>query len=563
MGRSTSSAKKIRRDAAKSTVPLPVQVIALDEIDPSPINRDAGNIDDLVPSVQEHGVQQPIKVRPRGDRFEIVFGERRFRAAKKVGLKGIPATVEDLTDEEALELRVIENACRVNPHPLEEAEAYEDLLAMKDARGKPFHTAESLAKLVGRSAQYVYAHLKLTALGPAMRKAFRGGELTTSTAFLVARSIPLALQDGALAEFREAFADGDEGAAFPAGELAHLIERKYLTRLDRAPFSLKDAKLVPVAGPCTTCPKRSGNQPGLFDDTPKDTCTDAVCFRSKLSAHRQKLAGDVVANGGTVLTEHQSNEVYQGTVQLPWNSKYVDADSPCYDDPERHTWRTLLGDLCPKPTLATDPTGIPHALLLKAEAVAALKGAGIEFGRPPGSPGGAPAGGNGERPEDAGEGREPIDPSAARAAADVRRATIGNILAAIVAAAEARPADDSTFGSLIFDAMAHGGYHDAVADTVKRRGLERAKGEAPETALAAHARSLDARGLRALILELALARGAYFAWSTKYSERLTAAASAYGVDLAAIEKASGEQVASRRSGRAARKAKKEPAPATP
>jgi hypothetical protein len=139
------------------------------------------------------------------------------------------------------------------------------------------------------------------------------------------------------------------------------------------------------------------------------------------------------------------------------------------------------------------PTGIPRALLLKAEAEAALKGTGIEFGRPPGSLGGAPAGGNGERPEEAGEGREPIDPSAARAAADVR----------------------------------------------KRRGIERGKGEAPETALAAHARSLDASGLRALILELALARGAYFAWSTKYSERVTAAASAYGVDLAAIEKASG------------------------
>ena len=378
----------------------------------------------------------------------------------------------------------------------------------------------------------------------------------------MARSIPLALQEGALAEFREAFADGDEGAAFPAGDLAHLIEQKYLTRLDRAPFSLKDAKLVPEAGPCTTCPKRSGNQPGLFDDTPTDTCTDAVCFRSKLSAHRQKLASDIVANGGTVLTEHQSNEVYQGTAQLPWNSKYVDVDSPCYDDPERHTWRKLLGDLCPKPTLATDPTGVPHALLLKAEAVTALRAAGIEFGRPPGSPGGAPAGGTGERPEDAGEG-ERIDPSVARAAADVRRATISNVLGAIVVTAEARPADDPMFASLIFDAMAHGGYHDAFADTVNRRALERAKGEAPETTLAAHARSLDARGLRALTLELALARGAYFAWSTKYSERLTVAASAYGVDLPAIEKASGEQIASRRAGRAARKAKKEPAPATP
>jgi ParB family transcriptional regulator, chromosome partitioning protein len=565
MSTSTTSAKKARpatRTPAKSEQPLPIQLIALDDIDPSPLNRDSRNIDELVASVREHGVQQPIKLRPQGARFEIVYGERRFRAAKKTGLKAIPATVEKLTDEEAHELRIVENACRENPHPMEEAEAYENLLAMKDARGKPFHTAESLAKLIGRSAQYVYARLKLTALGPAMRKAFWDGELTISAAFLVARAIPFSLQDEALAEFREAFADGEDGAAFPTEDLAHLIEQKYLTRLDRAPFTMKDAKLVPEAGPCTSCPKRSGNQPALFpDDTPKDTCTDAVCFRSKLSAHRQKLAEDVVAKGGVVLTEHQSNEIYKGTVQLPWNSKYVDADVPCYDDPERRTWRRLLGDLSPKPTLATDPTGVPHALLLKSEAVAALEQAGVEFGRPPGTPASVPSAPDGSPADPSGDGerdagRAPIDAAAARAAADVRRATISNVLAAIVAAAEARSADDPTFASLIFDTMAHGGYHDAIADTVKRRGLERGKGEAPETTLTAHARSLDARGLRALILELALARGAYFAWSTKYSERVTAAASAYAVDLAAVEKASGEQIAARRADRAARKSKK-------
>ncbi|WP_242392134.1 ParB/RepB/Spo0J family partition protein [Anaeromyxobacter oryzisoli] len=564
MSTSTTSAKKARsatRAPSKSAQPLPVQLVALDDIDPSPLNRDSRNIDELVASVREHGVQQPIKLRPQGSRFEIVYGERRFRAAKKVGLKAIPATVEKLTDEEAHELRIVENACRENPHPMEEAEAYEDLLAMKGARGKPFHTAESLAELVGRSAQYVYARLKLTALGPAMRKAFWGGELTTGAAFLVARAIPLVLQEEALAEFREAFAEGEEGAAFPTEELAHLIEQKYLTRLDRAPFSLKDAKLVREAGACTTCAKRSGNQPALFpDDTPKDTCTDAVCFRSKLGAHRQKLGEDVVAKGGAVLTEHQSNEIYKGTVQLPWNSKYVDADLPCYDDPERRTWRKLLGDLCPKPTLATDPTGVPHALLLKADALAALEQAGVEFGRrlkapasAPGTPDGLSADTSGEAGQDP---SEPVDAAAARAAALVRRVTISNVLAAIVAAAEARPADDPTFASLIFEAMAHGGYHDAIADTVKRRGLERGKGEAPETTLTAHARSLDGRGLRALILELALARGAYFAWSTKYSERTTAAAAAYAVDLDAIEKASGDQIAARRAERAARKAKK-------
>jgi ParB family transcriptional regulator, chromosome partitioning protein len=440
---------------------------------------------------------------------------------------------------------------------------------MKDASGEAFHSVETLAKLIGRSAQYVYTRLKLTALGPAMRKAFWNGELTTTTAFLVARSIPPELQGEALAEFREAFADLEEGAAFPAEDLAHLIEQNYLTRLDRAPFALKDAQLLPEAGPCTTCPKRSGSQPALFtDETPKDTCTDAACFRRKLAAHRERLARDVVARGGVVLTAQQSNEIYQGATQLPWNGKHVDVDSRCHDDSDGRTWRTLLGDLCPRLALATDPTGVPHALLLKSDAVAALKQAGVDFARlrrqttvSIAGPGAAPAVDE-ELDENVARGSDSSDPAAVRAAAEARRTTIGNVLAAIVAAAEGRPAEDSTFASLVFDAMAHGGgYHDAISDTVKRRGLERGKGEAPEAALGAHAGLLDAKGLRALVLELSLARGAYFAWSTNYSERLTAAASAYGIDIPAIEKASADEIAARQAERAAKRSRKRGSPA--
>ncbi|WP_243338298.1 ParB/RepB/Spo0J family partition protein [Anaeromyxobacter soli] len=543
-----------------SPEPQIVRLIAIDDIDPSPLNRSARNIDELVASVREHGVQQPIKLRPKGSRFEIVYGERRYRAAKQVGLKELPATVEDLTDEEAHELRIVENACREDPHPLEEAEAYEALLAMKDGRGRPLHTADTLAKLVGRSAQYVYARLKLTALVPSMREAFWKGELTTTTAFLVARAVPSALQDEALREVREEFQDAEEGEPFPANDLAHFLEQRYLTRLDRAPFGLDDPKLLPEAGACAKCPKRSGNQPGLFTDAPAaDTCTDIVCFRKKVAAHGEKLAGEVRAKGGTVLTEQQSNALYQGGRQLPWNSKYVDLDATCFEDPERRTWRLLLGDVCPSPTLATDATGTPHALVAKADGVAALAAAGVEFVRRKDAGDSADAGADdlGETGEERAEAsRPPPDPAAARAAAELRRATIANILSAIVAAAEARPADDSTFATLVFDAMTHGGYHDAVADAVKRRGIEREKGATPEAVLSAHASGLQGAALRALVLELAIGRGAYFAWSSKYSDRLTAAAAAYGIDIAAVEKTTAEQVAQRRAGRGARKPKK-------
>jgi ParB family transcriptional regulator, chromosome partitioning protein len=381
--KASATAKKTKasvkpRPRPASAEPLPVRLVPIDDIDPSPRNRTARNIDELVASVREHGIQQPIKVRPKGSRFEIVYGEWRYRAAKQVGLKDLPATVEDLTDEEAHELRIVENACREDPHPLEEAEAYEALLAMKDGRGRPLHTADTLAKLVGRSPQYVYARLKLTALVPLMREAFCKGELTT----LVARAVPPALQDEALSELRKEFEDLDEGEPFPADDLAYQVEQRYLTRLDRAPFSLDDQKLVPEAGACAKCPKRSGNQPRLFTDgAAADTCTDVVCFRKKVAAQHERLASDVRAKGGTVLTEQQSNAVFHGGRQLPWNSTYVDLDATCFEDPERRTWRRLLGDVCSSPTLAADSGGTPHALVGKAEAVAALAAAGVEFVR--------------------------------------------------------------------------------------------------------------------------------------------------------------------------------------
>jgi ParB family transcriptional regulator, chromosome partitioning protein len=167
---SNSSSSRMRE-------PVLVQRIELAKIDPSPHNRDARSIDNLVASVREHGVLEPIKLRPNGERFEIVYGEQRCRASRDLGLETIPATVEHFSDAEAHEIRLVENACRSDAHAHEDAEAWEALLAMRSPAGKPIHTPESLAKLIGRSTQHVSQRLKLTALGPAMRKAFYAGEL--------------------------------------------------------------------------------------------------------------------------------------------------------------------------------------------------------------------------------------------------------------------------------------------------------------------------------------------------------------------------------------------------
>jgi len=189
-----ATARKNAAQAVKrrpTTKPIAVALLGVGAIDPSPENRRAdGDLAPLVESVRQYGIQMPIKVRPRGDRFEIVFGERRWRAAKELGLDAIPATVEELTDEEAQARRVLENTQRKDPHALEEAEAYERLLAMRDRKGKPIHTPELIAQVAGRSPAHVYNRLKLTALAPELRKAFYGGELTVTGAFLIARGIP-------------------------------------------------------------------------------------------------------------------------------------------------------------------------------------------------------------------------------------------------------------------------------------------------------------------------------------------------------------------------------------
>ena len=159
----------------------------------------------------------------------------------------------------------------------------------------------------------------------------------------------------------------DDDGRLTGRTIQSIIDCDYSSRLESAPFSLKDAKLVTAAGACRSCPKRSGNQPHLFAETDrKDTCTDVTCFRAKVAAYIAREKERVVAVGGTVLSEDESRRVFNGGAALPFNSKWIDLDQVCFDDPKRRTWRALLGDLCPPPTLAFTSQGKPVLLAEKA-----------------------------------------------------------------------------------------------------------------------------------------------------------------------------------------------------
>ncbi len=132
---------------------------------------DDEKMQELVQSVKEHGVVQPVLVRRRGERYELVAGERRWRAAQAAGLGTIPAVVRELSDAETVEVALIENLQREDLNPMEEAEAFDRL-------NQEFNlTQEDIASRVGKSRPHVANTLRLLQLHKSVQDMVRSGSL--------------------------------------------------------------------------------------------------------------------------------------------------------------------------------------------------------------------------------------------------------------------------------------------------------------------------------------------------------------------------------------------------
>lgn len=141
-------------------------------------------LDELTESIKVMGVLTPLIVRPCGEGFEIGAGHRRFRAAKDAGLKEVPCIIRALSDEEFLELLVIENDQREDVHPLEEAKGYFTLSR------RPGYDISKIASRIGRSEKYVYDRLKLLSLTKEAQELFLSDKFTAGHAILLARLSP-------------------------------------------------------------------------------------------------------------------------------------------------------------------------------------------------------------------------------------------------------------------------------------------------------------------------------------------------------------------------------------
>lgn len=153
-----------------------VQEISLKELRPNPyqprktFQQEA--IDELKDSILEHGILQPLVVRKSIKGYEIVVGERRFRAAKEAKLASVPAVVRELTEQQMMELAVLENLQREDLNPIEEGQAYQTLME------KLKFTQEEVAKRLGKSRPHVANHIRLLSLPAKIQELISDGKIS-------------------------------------------------------------------------------------------------------------------------------------------------------------------------------------------------------------------------------------------------------------------------------------------------------------------------------------------------------------------------------------------------
>ena len=254
-------------------------------------------LDELAASIATKDIIEPLIVRalevPDGEiTHEVLAGQRRYLAGQKAGLADFPYILRQLDDAEALEIALVENNQRVDPSPLEDAEAIQR--RMTDS--KHACTAEYLADRLGRPVKWVHGRLALLGLCDEAKAWMRDGKLPITHAQKLA-AVDAATQGRVLERFKTA-------SELPAAkQFAHEITYA-LHLLSGAPFDTNDAKLL--GGACAKCPKRSDTQAELFDTGRGETgahCLDNTCWNGKVTAIWERAQRDAKKRHLDVLTD--------------------------------------------------------------------------------------------------------------------------------------------------------------------------------------------------------------------------------------------------------------------
>lgn len=211
--------------------------IEIELIDRSPLQPrthfDEAKLAELASSIKANGVVQPLIVRKKGLRFELVAGERRWRAAQLAGLIKIPAIVRNIPDEKVLELALIENIQREDLNPIEEAQAYKKLIESVGL------TQESLAERVGRDRSYITNYLRLLRLPGDIQQLLQEGKLSTGHA----RTLLGLDEDGLRRRLCRQIIDRGLSVRQAEQMVRRIADKDKQFSRDRTPHSEKDANV--------------------------------------------------------------------------------------------------------------------------------------------------------------------------------------------------------------------------------------------------------------------------------------------------------------------------------
>lgn len=288
---------------------------------------DPAKLAELAESIKAQGILQPLLVRERpgiaAGHYEIIAGERRWRAAQLAGLDVLPVCLVERDDAHALEGMLVENLQRDDLLPLEEARAYKALIEM----GK--HTVHTLAQRVGRSVRHVYACIQMLRRPMKLAKALENGELPAAHAQEIAQLPTPEMQDAAyrvcfvkatlVAEKAQQDGEIATRGPIPLKDLRKYIARQLYRSLLDAPWKLDDATLSPKAGACAGCAFNTGCEKfeaDLFDrgDAKQPTCRKGECYDEKLDRHIKRQVSAAKAAGEPVVPL-SSEPTYSGDLK--------------------------------------------------------------------------------------------------------------------------------------------------------------------------------------------------------------------------------------------------------
>ena len=302
---------------------------------------DDDSINELSKSIVEVGILQPIilrasKYKKGVESYELVCGERRWRAAKMANLDKVPAIVRELKDQEALDLMITENLQRKDVSPLEEAEAFQNLITHRK------YDIPTLVTRFGKTESYIRHRLKLNDLIPNFKALLQNEVIGIGHALEICK-----LQEKDQGElYSSNYTEKDRLSGYwslpTVKRLKSEIERNFTLKLEDAAFDIDDTTLNQKAGSCLACIKNTSSNLFLFPDSPSTgVCLDRSCFKQKSDVHfdrelkriQEEEPGIILGYPNYVYGDEEKklNELKKRGVpalEISWNTGWREVDQP-------------------------------------------------------------------------------------------------------------------------------------------------------------------------------------------------------------------------------------------